>query len=84
MSDAMIHSISALIDALGGRVEVAKYLGIIPEAVSNWHTRGFIPTGWHLRLYLECQRRGLSVAPSVFELPPAAFDVVKSDHRRSV
>ena len=27
-----------------------------------------IPTGWHLRLYLECERRGIRFSPKIFRL----------------
>lgn len=64
----MIRTIDELVDALGGVVEVGRWLGIGKQAVSNWSMRGYIPPAWHLRLFLEIQKRGLCVAPAVFGL----------------
>ncbi len=68
-----ITDVSGLVEALGGRVEVAKLLGIGGTAVSMWSERG-IPTGWHLRLAIECGRRGLTIDPALFDLPAGALD----------
>lgn len=70
-----IGSIDELISALGGPTALGEHLGVGASAVSNWIARGYIPTGWHLRLYLEVERRGLSIDLSVFgfvanEFPP--------------
>lgn len=66
MAKKMIRSIDELVDALDGPVKVGEWLGIGKQAVSNWSMRGYIPPAWHLRLFIEVQRRELSVHPSVF------------------
>jgi hypothetical protein len=61
-----ITSIDELVTAFGGPTALGDWLGVGASAVSNWQARGNIPTGWHLRLYLECERRKLPVDLAVF------------------
>lgn len=68
MAKKMIQSIDELVEALGGPVKVGDWLGIGKQAVSNWSMRGYIPPAWHLRLFIEVQRRGWSIHPRVFGL----------------
>lgn len=63
-----IETVSQLVKAFGGTVALAKWAGVTPSVVSNWKERGHIPTGWHLRLYLECKQRKLNVSPALFGL----------------
>lgn len=68
-----LNTIDELIDAFkagdrSGEHELAEFLGISVNAILNWRLRGYIPNGWHLRLYLEAQRRGWTIAPEVFDL----------------
>lgn len=63
-----VSTIPKLVDALGGPSALGALLGITQEAVSNWTARGFIPTGWHLRLSLLARRRGIAIDPAVFGL----------------
>ena len=70
-----LETVDQVIDALGeartkganNRV-VAEWLGLNPSAVCNWRERQNIPSGWHLRFYLEAQRRRMEIAPEVFGL----------------
>jgi hypothetical protein len=45
--------ISSLIDALGGTCEVARQVGVVPSAVSNWKRAGRFPA----RLYVQMRRK---------------------------
>ena len=69
MSKMMIKSIADLIEAFGGTAEMAKFLDVGPSAVSNWKAANDIPPGWHLRLFLEAQRRGWSIDQNIFGPP---------------
>lgn len=68
-SMAMIYDIAtidALLDELGGNTVIGGWLGITPEAVANWRAREHIPPGWHWKLAAAVQRKGKTIAPSVF------------------
>jgi hypothetical protein len=61
-----INSVEQLVDAWGGTNEFARWADVGPSAVSNWKAQGYIPEGYHLRLFLEARGRGLDLAPSLF------------------
>lgn len=63
-----VSSITELVAALGGTAKAARWAGVTQAAISHWTTRGFIPAGWHLRLFLEAERQEIEVDPAVFGL----------------
>ena len=77
MSDSLT-TIDELIEALGGTSVVSSWLGVGSSAVSNWRARNELPGGWHLRIYLEAVKRGLSIDPQLFGMS-AATDVAAAD-----
>jgi hypothetical protein len=62
------ETVAQLVAAFGGTGKLAEWLDVVPSTVSNWKEQNSIPTGWHLRLYLECEKRGISFAPKIFRL----------------
>lgn len=62
------ETVADLVAAFGGTGKLAEWLDVVPSTVSNWKEQNAIPTGWHLRLYLECERRGIAFAPKIFRL----------------
>ncbi len=88
MTEGRIDNVVKLVKALGGPTVVGEWLNIRTTAVSNWSSQGWIPPGWHLRLYLECLRRGLEVDPVLFGVTDedvrfAAMRLRRSHGRRS-
>lgn len=63
-----IETVAQLVAAFGGTSALAGWADVVPSTVSNWKEQGYIPPGWHLRLYLECEQRGLRVSPDLFGL----------------
>lgn len=76
MSYTLIRTIDDLITALGGEEALGTRLGCGRTGVAMWKTRGYIPTGWHLRLFLMLAAKRMQPAPDLFELPEDAFDAV--------
>ena len=54
-----IETVKELVSAFGGRSDFAKFLKVVPTAVSNMVADRHIPRGYHLEIYLECKRRGI-------------------------
>lgn len=90
-----LQTVDQVIDAFGGAKTaatnnkvVASWLGLNTSAVCNWRERKNIPSGWHLRFYLEAERRGMEVAKRVFGIEeedagePAA-KIVKAAKKKS-
>ena len=74
-----LQTVDQVIDAFGGaktqaanNKAVAIWLGLNTSAVCNWRERENIPSGWHLRFYLEAGKRGMHIAPNVFGLEDEA------------
>ena len=51
-------SISDAIEMMGGPRVVAERYCVAPAEVYRWAIRDCIPTGWHLRMYLDLRSRG--------------------------
>lgn len=68
-----LQTVDQIIDAFGGAKKpadnnkaVAVWLGLNTSAICNWRERKNIPSGWHLRFYLEAEKRGMDIDPRVF------------------
>ena len=66
---ANLTSVEAVVNAFGGTKACADWAGIGPSAVSNWIGCGVIPAGWHFRMHVELQNRGLNLDPKLFGSP---------------
>lgn len=62
----LISTVDELADEWGGTGALAEWLDVGPSAVSNWRAQDCIPAGYHLRIYLEAQSRGLKLSPKLF------------------
>lgn len=51
-----------------GLREVARICGVERQVIRNWVARNRIAAEYHLRLWLECGRRGIAVDPAIFGL----------------
>ncbi len=74
-----LQTVDQIIDAFGGTRKsaannkaVARWLGLNTSAICNWRERANIPSGWHLRFYLEASKRGMAIDPRVFGIDDAA------------
>lgn len=63
-----VSTVAELIKAFGGPTALGRFLDVGPSAIANWEARKLVPPGWHLRLHLEAERRGISIDPSLFNL----------------
>lgn len=61
-----ISTVDGLVDAFGGTSRFAEWCDVGPSTVSNWKALGYIPAGYHLRIYLETRQRGLDLSPKLF------------------
>lgn len=52
----------------GGQKGLREKFNLSQPGVSHWRTRG-LPTGYHLRIYLELRREAKTINPDLFELP---------------
>jgi hypothetical protein len=68
----MLTTVDAVIDALGGLTATATIVGVRPSAISNWKTRGGIPSDKFMLLQRALADRGKrKPSPNLFgfEMP---------------
>jgi hypothetical protein len=61
-----IETVYGLIEAFGGMDAFAEELDVSPDSVRDWAIHGYIPNGWHLRLFAKVCALDKTIAPSVF------------------
>lgn len=59
------HTSRELVDAIGGET-IAEAFGLHLPEVLAWRDSGHIPVGWHYRLHVLADRRGLAINPALF------------------
>lgn len=77
----IIRTVDDVVDALGGDTEIARWLRITPAGVNHWKTRGEIPGGWHMRIYVRLLDEGYDCDPIVFGLSREDADILISRSR---
>ena len=84
-----LQTVDQVIDALGGcktpaanNKAVAQWLGLNTSAVCNWRERRNIPSGWHLRFYLEAGKRGMEIGPTVFGLEAEPVESARASKKK--
>lgn len=64
----LIRTVSELVTAFGGNKRMADWADVGETAVCNWKDANDIPRGYHLKLWLEAERRGWRVDPALFDV----------------
>ena len=79
-----LQTVDQILDAFGGAKRpadnnkaIASWLGLNTSAVCNWRERDNIPSGWHMRFYLEAEKRGMRIDPRVFGIDEDAESPAK-------
>lgn len=62
----MLKTVDALVEAVGGTSKAAEIGGVGPSAVSNWKSRGSIPSEKFMLFNSALDRIGLRADPSLF------------------
>jgi len=81
-----IAKVDQLVDAFGGTSRFAEWCDVGPSTVSNWKALGYVPSGYHLRIYLEAMARGFDLSPRLFgfdEWPAAMGNASRASKRAS-
>lgn len=71
-SPAMLGTVEAVIEALGGTAATAALAGCKSPAVSNWRSRGRIPAELFLVFSEALSGKGKQVDPALFGMARAA------------
>ena len=69
MTKSTLATAKEVVDELGGPTAAARYLGVVPSAVTNWLRHGRIPPHWSIKLRRDFLQRNLLLEDSVFDSP---------------
>ena len=64
-----LTTVSDVIAAFGGPNAMARVFGGVPSRFCNARAKGAFPASMHMRLYVECKKRKLNVAPELVGMP---------------
>jgi hypothetical protein len=62
---SQLETVGAVIDAFGGVKVMCSIFGGVPSRFGNYKMRGIFPDHMHMRVYVECVKRGLPIAPEL-------------------
>jgi hypothetical protein len=72
-----LASVSEVIAAFGGPSAMARIFGGFPSRFCNYRAKAAFPPNMHMRVYCECVKRGLTVAPELVGMDAEAARLLK-------
>lgn len=77
-----LTTVDEVIDALGGPRGMASLFGGVPNRFSNHKAAGRFPETMHMRIYVECLKRGLNIAPQLVGMTPDVMAIARGERQR--
>jgi len=68
MKRKLLRTVDEVVEAFGGDIIVAEWLGLSRPAVVNWRMRQNIPSTYHMRIWFEAQSMGYRIDPQLLGL----------------
>ncbi len=65
VQNEQLATVADVIAAFGGPNAMASVFGGVPSRFCNARAKGAFPASWHMRIYVECLKRGLTIAPEL-------------------
>ncbi len=60
-----LTTVSDVIAAFGGPNAMASVFGGVPSRFCNARAKGAFPASMHMQIYVQCLKRGLTIAPEL-------------------
>jgi hypothetical protein len=79
-----LASIDDVIRALGGPTAMAHRFGGGPSRFCNYRAKGQFPSRMHMQIYLECLKRGLTIAPELVGMTDELMALARGERQRSL
>jgi hypothetical protein len=79
-----LDSVSDVIDALGGPSKMTAIFGGGPSRFSNYKAAGTFPLSMHMRIYVECLKRGLTIAPELVGMTADEMAIARGERQRQL
>jgi hypothetical protein len=81
-SNRQLTTVNEIIDALGGPRGMASLFGGVPHRFSNYKAAGRFPEMMHMRIYAECLKRGLTIAPELVGMTDELMALARGERQR--
>jgi hypothetical protein len=77
-----LNTVADLMAALGGATAMVKMFGGVPSRFANYKLRGAFPDSMHMRIYVECLKRGLTIAPELVGMTDELMALARGERQR--
>ena len=81
---SQLNTIDEVIHALGGVVACQEIFGGVASRFSNYKATGCFPPSMHMRVYVECVKRGLPIAPELVGMTEDALAMAQGKRQRAL
>jgi hypothetical protein len=82
MSKSQLTTVGEVIDAFGGLKAMCAIFGGGPSKFCNHKAAGCFPPSMHMRVYVECVKRGLLIAPELVGMTEDAMSIAQGQYQR--
>jgi hypothetical protein len=74
---SQLSTIGEIVDAFGGAKAMSAIFGGVPSRFYNYKAAGRFPEAMHMRVYVECVKRGLPIAPELVGMTEDAMAIAQ-------
>lgn len=79
----LLKTASEVVDAFGGAKAMSAIFGGVPSRFYNYKAAGRFPDNMHMRVYVECVKRGLPIAPELVGMTEDEMAIAQGQYQRS-
>jgi hypothetical protein len=79
-----LRTVADVIDAFGGIRGIRAVFGGVPSRFANYKARNSFPGYLHMRVYAECLKRGLTIAPELIGMTPDEMAIARGERQRQL
>jgi hypothetical protein len=81
---SLLKTASDVVDAFGGAKAMSAIFGGVPSRFYNYKAAGRFPDAMHMRVYVECVKRGLRIAPELVGMTEDAQAIAQGKRQREL
>ena len=78
------QTVADVINAFGGVKAIQAVFGGVPSRFANYKARNAFPGYLHMRVYAECLKRGLTIAPELVGMTADEMAIARGERQRQL
>lgn len=79
---SQLHTVEEVVAAFGGLAGCQAIFGGALSRFCNYKAAGCFPPSMHMRVYVECVKRGLPIAPELVGMTEDALQIAQGKRQR--